>query len=458
MPKTPKLQYDLTIPPKNELSISQGWLKLSLFALAFAGFYAIMLVLARTPFFQAIVPWKDFFHTALIIHVDLSVLVWLASISAMLWHTGGHGLSSIFSKTALALACFGTLLIAFSPFSGDAKPLLNNYVPILQNSLFFLGLSVFACGIIFQFMLVIINHLRSCTKDIAHFKNNPLDAGVFAASIITLTAGICFALAYNALTKEGVMALIDAEQYYEYLFWGGGHILQFTFTLIMLVGWLWMASNLKLSPLPSKAVVLAVFALHTLIALPAPLIYTQFDILSWEHTNSFTQQMRHGGGLASMVLGLYILYALLRNFKSTQPVIRNVLFFSLLLFGAGGMIGYMIGGVNTIIPAHYHGSIVGVTLALMGIVYLYLPKLGYAKVEGRMARLQPVLYGGGQLIHIIGFAWSGGYGALRKTPGAMETIEAKIAMGFMGLGGMISIIGGLFFLIVVLKCMKSAKK
>ena len=28
---------------------------------------------------------------------------------------------------------------------------------------------------------------------------------------------------------------IDGQQYYEMLFWGGGHVLQFTFTLLMLV-------------------------------------------------------------------------------------------------------------------------------------------------------------------------------------------------------------------------------
>jgi cytochrome c oxidase subunit 1 len=32
-----------------------------------------------------------------------------------------------------------------------------------------------------------------------------------------------------------------AKAYYEILFWGGGHALQFTWTLLMLVGWLWLA-------------------------------------------------------------------------------------------------------------------------------------------------------------------------------------------------------------------------
>jgi cytochrome c oxidase subunit 1 len=31
------------------------------------------------------------------------------------------------------------------------------------------------------------------------------------------------------------------QGYYEILFWGGGHALQFTWTLLMLVAWLWLA-------------------------------------------------------------------------------------------------------------------------------------------------------------------------------------------------------------------------
>ena len=40
------------------------------------------------------------------------------------------------------------------------------------------------------------------------------------------------------------------------------------------------------------------------------------------------------------------------------------------------MIGIFIAGTNVRIPAHYHGCIVGVTLALMGLVYHLLPQLG----------------------------------------------------------------------------------
>jgi cytochrome c oxidase subunit I len=102
--------------------------------------------------------------------------------------------------------------------------------------------------------------------------------------------------------------------------------------------------------------------------------------------------------------------------------------------------------------AHYHGCIVGVTLALMGLVYRLLPQLGCRAPEGRLATLQPTLYGAGQLLHIVGLVWSGGYGVQRKVAGAEQVLRsgAEIAgMGLMGLGGLIAIIGGLLFVVVV---------
>jgi heme/copper-type cytochrome/quinol oxidase subunit 1 len=126
------------------------------------------------------------------------------------------------------------------------------------------------------------------------------------------------------------------------------------------------------------------------------------------------------------------------------------------LFAVGGVLGYLIQGANVVIPAHYHGSTVGVTLAFMGMAYVLLPQLGFGAAEGRMARWQPYVYGGGQLIHILGLAWSGGYGVQRKVAGAeqaLTTLPQKIGMGMMGAGGLIAVIGGIMFVLVCLKAM-----
>jgi heme/copper-type cytochrome/quinol oxidase subunit 1 len=113
------------------------------------------------------------------------------------------------------------------------------------------------------------------------------------------------------------------------------------------------------------------------------------------------------------------------------------------------------------IPAHYHGCIVGVTLALMGVVYLLLPRLGFGAPDVKLATLQPYLYGGGQLLHVTGLLWSGGYGVQRKVAGGEQVLRSagEIAgMGVMGLGGLIAVAGGLLFVVVVLRAMWGGRR
>ena len=126
------------------------------------------------------------------------------------------------------------------------------------------------------------------------------------------------------------------------------------------------------------------------------------------------------------------------------------------LFLYGGLLGLLITGQNVVIPAHYHGSIVGITLAFMGYAYLMLPQFGYRAVAHmRTAYWQPIIYGVGQVMHVSGLAYSGGYGVLRKTAGGVGELapNIKIALGFMGLGGVLAIAGGLMFVIVVAKAL-----
>jgi heme/copper-type cytochrome/quinol oxidase subunit 1 len=133
----------------------------------------------------------------------------------------------------------------------------------------------------------------------------------------------------------------------------------------------------------------------------------------------------------------------------------------MILFGVGGGIGFLIQGINVTIPAHYHGSIVGVTLAFMGMTYELLPRLGYARPSMGPARLQPYVYGSGQLLHVIGLWWSGGYGVQRKVAGTeqgLDGLEKITAMGLMGFGGLAAIVGGLMFLLIVLSAMAKGSR
>lgn len=93
----------------------------------------------------------------------------------------------------------------------------------------------------------------------------------------------------------------------------------------------------------------------------------------------------------------------------------------------------------------------------MGLTYYFLPRLGFGPIPQRLAFWQPLIYATGQLMHIAGLAWTGGYGVQRKTAGLAQGVDklGEIAgMGLMGLGGLVSVIGGLLFLVVAYKSLR----
>jgi hypothetical protein len=338
--------------------------------------------------------------------------------------------------------------MVLSPFTGESHPLLNNYVPVLQNTAFFIGLGVFGLGF---GLLVVRAFLSAWSSDSSSSGERSLRFGLFVAVMASMSAILALVLSYYGI-NEG----FQGQAYYDRLFWGGGHIIQFSHTQLMLVAWLWLASvsgaRLRLSP----RIVLLLFALGLSPVLVVPIIYLSFDVSSGGHLYWFIQLMKYGGALAAVPVGIATTLAIIEKWRPIAgfEVERNALLFSILLFGVGGVIGFMISGSNVTIPAHYHGSIVGVTLAFMGMTYHLLPQLGFRKVTGRAARWQPGIYGIGQLMHIIGLAWSGGYNVQRKSTGAEQGFEQVAGMGLMGLGGLISIIGGITFLVVVYLAIK----
>lgn len=441
--------YALTIKDETAKSIARGWLHLGLASLVFAGLFSLLLVLSRTPAIQEIIPWTNFFHTALVVHVDLSVLIWFLSFSSLLWCLNSRDKLSMLGKSGLFLAIAGTALIIITPFTGEADPLLNNYIPILQHPLFFGGLLLFISG-------VILTLIRTFLSPVDHPNRNSGESAIrLAIRLAALTTS--FALLAFFYTFATLPSTLEGTSYYEVLFWGNGHILQFSHTVLLLAAWLWLASacnaKIAISPRPVRFFMIVTVA----PVLTALLIYANHDLVSTEQRHAFTSLMKYGG-LASLPLGLLICHALftIKSPDEEKKPLFAALLSSLILFAAGGIIGFMIEGINVVIPAHYHGSIVGITLAFMGLCYALLPKLGYSAPHSKMARLQPYIYGGGQLMHILGLAWSGGYGVQRKTAGAaqgLDRLPEVAGMAMMGLGGLISIIGGLLFLIVAYRSM-----
>jgi len=429
--------------------LARAWLTLGISALVASGFYSILLVLSRTPAIQDMIPLLDFFHIALVIHVDLSVLIWFLAFEGVIWALLDNGRMISMAKISFWLCVAGTIIIAIAPFLGADKPLMNNYVPVLVHPVFFAALLLFAAG----FMILVLRALFFASKEQS---SSALPFALKMAAIAALLSIVALIASYSGLTGT-----LEEVADFEALFWGGGHILQFTHSVMLLLVWLWLASatgsGINIAPTTLR-ILFAIAVAPVFFAIP---LYMMYDITSQEHRDGFTQLMRFGG-LTTLPLSLIVIYSVFstRTVENHHRPARNALLASIILFGAGGILGFMIEGVNVVIPAHYHGSIVGVTLAFMGLTYYLLPKLGFRSATSRAARIQPWIYGGGQMMHILGLAWSGGYGVQRKTAGSAQGLEnlPEIAgMAMMGLGGLIAIIGGLIFVVVAIKAMWSAK-
>src|SRR5262249_44487172 len=142
----------------------------------------------------------------------------------------------------------------------------------------------------------------------------------------------------------------------------------------------------------------------------------------------FTQLMRFG---ILPVLGTFLFLgtrAVVHARKWNDP--RALAFLvSATLTVVGAILGALIRGSNTMIPAHYHASIGAVPAAFMGISYPMLRGLGVPIATVRLQRvaaIQPVVYGVGQAIFALGFALAGSHGMARKAYGHEQLVRTPV--------------------------------
>ena len=81
--------YSLAVPRGAQRALARAWLGLGLLALIGAGLFSVLLVLSRTPGLNQWFDVAHFFRVALVVHVDLSVLVWFVALGGLLWSVNG---------------------------------------------------------------------------------------------------------------------------------------------------------------------------------------------------------------------------------------------------------------------------------------------------------------------------------------------------------------------------------
>jgi len=452
-----KAMIERTSHESPEATGARRWLLLAVGSLLLSGVLSLLLVVARAPVFSRFVSDPAFFRRCLVVHVDLSLVVWVyAFVAALLFLLPLRGRSSHASRAGVFVSALGVAMLLAAAAAPGAQPVLANYVPVIDHWSFMGGLVVFGLGVL---MSVVDRRLLPGEPAPGSVLSVPSAAvpGIRTTGIALVIAALTFATTWLRRPNG-----LDAATLYELGNWGGGHVLQLTSTAAMLSAWLILLSGvLGRSPV-SRGTAAVLFGLLLLPWTAAPLLASSGmqDVTARE---GFTLLMRWGIFPPASLLLVLCVAAVWRGFrdgtlgKSDLRDPRLIGFFaSAGLTTLGWVLGALIRGSTTMIPAHYHASIGGVTVAFMALSYPLLEVVGVpvraSRVARRFTHLQPALFGVGQGVFAIGFALAGAHGMGRKLYGAEQNVRSlgqKLGLGVMGLGGLCAIVAGLLFLGIV---------
>lgn len=435
--------------PEASRRLAAAWFAFAVAALGVSTLFALLLIVSRTPGVGTLLPGHDFFYSALVMHVSLSVIVWVLAAGSALLALASPPRATWLGWFALALGVSGAIMMAMGPLPGSVEVLKSNYVPVLRSWPFLTGLGVFGTAAALMALRTVLL-LR------------PWKAEAGERPAMLAAYGAAWGVLLAAVTAVWGLALIPGTLqpvvYFEQLFWGTGHTLQLANMLFMVLAWLWLAGSWGIVGTAGRNWYRLVLFLGIAPLLAVPVLLLAYPPASAEYKLGFTELMRWGSWLAAVPLGVSILWRLRRN-TEMPACLRAGLQFSILLFFFGIVIGAFINADNIMVPAHYHGTVGAVTLALMTVCLQQLPRLGFSPVGTSLARWQLRLYGGGTLTMALSLAVSGWMGVARKLPGDVQAISDSgvlanpgrtIAMSFAGLGGTMAVAGSVLFVIGVL--------
>lgn len=443
-------QYAVT-----DFDSSKRWLKLALFSLMLAGLFSAVIVLARTPGLSAIINDPLFASKSLVLHVDLALVVWFYAFLAVLFMSLSNTAHSFRISIAMKVALIGVFMMISSIFFKNAEPILANYIPVLDHPLFTGGLFLFALGLIVTFSVgssvQVLRNKLSFYVESAHIS-------IRYAAFLVLIAIATFVVSWIVTPQ-----LSNRTTFYEIVMWGGGHILQFANNLGMLTVWCILVYKLIGKDILTGMIHKILLLLLVIPAALSPLLLLRGTTDPLYYTG-FTELMRWFiFPVITVYIGIiiYSIWKARRQNLITGSLFKNLyfngLFVSVLLAITGFSVGAMIRTSSTLIPAHYHASLGSVTVAYMVMVFILMKEYGYS-LKGlkshKFLRWQPLLFGIGQTIFVIGFAYAGMQGMGRKLFGSeqsIHSIEAMIGLGLMSIGGLLAMSGGLLFIYIVVK-------
>ncbi|AAC06511.1 hypothetical protein [Aquifex aeolicus] len=339
------------------------WFSLFILSIAIGGSFALLVAIARTPGLADLFPPKYFYH-ALVGHVDSALIVGLYAFLIFLWHR-------IFEKkenfASFLPALLGFFMIAGSSLFGLGQALWNNYVPTIIHPVFFGGVSLFFLG-------VFLNSLRFLPQAVKNFYIGDTLKSILSTTVInSFLMPLTYLIAYfNTPKGENVY------EYFEALFWFGGHTHQFVNAGLLISLWLLLLRREVLN-LWFLNLLLVVFPITYFFAqiFLNPLSSTGKSLTTWGYMV--------GIGIPTIVYGLI---TLVRAVKGLD-FYRSILVLSVSLYLLGALMGYMIVGMDTRVPAHYHTVIASILVGVIALTFMYLQELGYMEKLGKFEKFIP---------------------------------------------------------------------
>lgn len=370
------------------------------------------------------------FATGLALHVNLGMNVWLLAFGTALNALVFPPRTPRLAWTALGLAATGTVALVAASLTG-ARVVLSNYVPVIDHSLFFAGCAAIGSGALLASIPALWRAPRGTFAEIGE----PLRAAAW--SYVGALAALGAAAA--ALPED-----MSRDAAFEVLAWGYGHVLQLAFVLWMICAWHSLAGTGRTG---SGGLALAAGWGYTML-LAAAAIMALEPAASASYREWFTRHMSWG---------LWIAPALAVAGAARAGVLwpcrglaaeREAFLLSAALFALGCAAGAGIRGESTLVPAHYHGMIGAVSLAMMG----WTPKLVAAvgrDLPAAALRTPLRAYGGGLFALIGGLAWLGVEGYPRKALGTAAHAQdgSVVALALALAGGAVAIAGATWYAI-----------
>ena len=424
-----------------------AWLVLAVAALATGAVFAAIVAAGRTPGLGRALAIADGFAPALVMHVCLVTLVWMLAVMSAMW-TVLLPEDRWWSRLALLATLGAVALLALAWWRG-APAVLSNYVPVLADPLFMTGLAALSGAALLTSMGALAGTSRRGIAAVGDRDESAiLDpyggpyTGPYSGLHGTWMLGLrltalqpALVLCALALTMPGLLpvgigmgaaprSIVESLPLIaERLFWPAGHALQFAYVLLAMSCWLWLLRR----RVGEGRMVRACLVLAALPPLAVPVLLAVLPAGGTDARRALTLLMQLGAWPGAVWLIGMAVRALVRRGWRDADMGERAAYASMALFVAGLLVGTLIRGDTTMVPAHYHGTIGAATLAAMAVILAALCKVPVAarvdaarhlSLLARRRRYIVLLYGGGFGLMVIGLAIAGAHEAPRKLPGA----------------------------------------